>query len=365
MSIRIGLMLRVRVTRSRRLVSCALVLVLGMSLMGCSVKEKLDTMHDATTEMNHQTKHLGKATDELNDKTWELYDDLRQSDSLASRRASLQALNSADDAPHRISEAAKYFMGFEYQIWSDLGKDTLKRREELAASAAREFMRDVQEFTHGVTAPSPLAIYDSKAHALNALSGAMHVLSHKQEVMLKQCTDLKPISMLSMIQEALVVKKEITSGEKKLEDMAPYVPEILAYESVAVLVLQTRYNFLGAMALARISKIRDGIFEYGKARFWSWELDLSDKNVIEVREFTRYLTGAMKVHAFLLSVGVQPLLDPSLAMAFKNMKLSPTLSAQVEQFHTSSTPTSAKDAAVVELVDAIEVYRSSGQSAAP
>jgi len=333
-----------------------------MPLVGCSVKEKLDSMHDATQEMNDQTKHLGKATDELNDKTWILYADLRQSDALASRRASLQALSAADDTARKISEAAKYFMAFEYQIWSGLGGDTLKRSEEAAASAAREFMRDVQEFTQDMTAPSPLAVRDGKARALNALSVAMHVLAHQQETILKQSPDLKSISMLSMIQEALTAKKEISSGEKKLEDVAPYVPEILAYESVAILLLQARYNFFGAMALARISKIRDGVFEYGKARFWSWELDLSDKNIIEVREFTRYLTGAMKVHAFLLSVGVQPLLDPALSVVFKNMKLSPALAAQVEQFHTSSAQaSSAKDAAVVEFVDAIEAYRSSGQ----
>jgi hypothetical protein len=375
----------------------------------CNQARNLDEMHDATAEMRDQTrdmnkqmhdmgsdtKALGATTKDmaaqtqvlgalskgLDEKTAELYDVAKQGAALKTREDELNSLLEAQDPADKVSRASKYFMSFEYQIWSGIGQDSEARRIELATSAAREFMREIQGFVRsgqtevdpfatpqmGVIAKglkglealatadaSKLASLNSsevanREESLNSLAVTMHILNRKQEELLGLNKNIKELSILSMVQEALSAKADIETGRKQIEDYPGYVKEILVYEDVAVLLLQARQNYLGAMALARVSKIREDQTQVIAMNVGTWTMNLSTLNVVTIREVTRYLKGAVKIQDFLQALGVKPMLNKNLKRMLMNAQLDVSATNQTQD---------VKSASIAEFMTAMNGYRS-------
>ncbi len=371
------------------------VVLINVLVSACGTKRKLDEMHDATVNMDKKTTELGDntrklvaKTDKLDAKTAEMYDALKQGDSLNARRLGLAGILEAYSIAAKVSEAGKYIMSFEYQVWSGLGLDTEEKRVEVASSGVREFMKDVQEFIPDpenlVAVPLVRGADDSanRLRGLNAISVAMHLINPKQEHILKVHPTLKEISMMGMIQEALRARPLIDQGTKRIEDYPPYVKDVLVYEAIAQLLIQTRYNFLGAMTLARV-KAKSELRKTGlkaEANKWknmllsfaqafvdvpnvlnlstSMNVDLAKFNLVEVREFSRYLKAALKVSEFLNSIGVPPKIDVQLLEFYKGLDVKMSaIQAKPEQ----PDKISEKILAEVELVDLINRYRESGE----
>ncbi len=344
---------------------------LGVGLSACQAKKQLDNMHDATMDMRDQTQHLGRTSDELGRQMGEMYDALRQGDSMKARRDSLTALVSAQDSARKVSEAGKYFMSFEYQIWSGIGEDTPVRRIEAAESAMKEFMKDVQEFLlPGQTEVDPFATRDSETGNrqmnFNSLAAALHMVNPKQTAMRQRQPGVAEMTMYSMLREALASKGKMDRGEVRVTELPGYVREALNYPRVLEMLLQARYNYLGAMAVSRVSKLREGTLPYLRMRFLSWDLDVSKLNVVEMREVARYFRAATTAHDVMKEAGVSPKLNHALGRVLGNMRIR-RLEAP------SATPTSgsgdeaARAVAVSELMEAqtdlimhVETYRATG-----
>ena len=356
--------------------SLALPILVG-SLIGCGVRQKLDGMYDST-------QHLAKSTDDLSNKQAELYDALRQGNALQARHDILNTLLASQDSGRKISEAAKYFSAFDFQLWSNLGLDTPQRRIDLETVAAREFMRDVQEFIKpGQTEPSPLAQGDptkktaaeaNRQASLNALSVAMHLTNPKQDELVSAHPEFKAVTMYLMIQESLRAKPSIDCGAKKLDQFPGYVREILTFENVARLLVQTRFNFLGAMLLANTSTIREGDhtklwlpywanFEAGKMRFMSWNMDIANQGVAALEEDGLFMTGALKVAAFMKEVGMIPKLNSNLHGILAHAHYPEGVVQNVAKVHNfrsaGAEPAQVEPVAraQTDLVDAFETYR--------
>lgn len=310
-----------------------LLLSLTALLGACEVKKNLDEMHDSTIEMNRTTKNMSDSTTSLQTATNELYDALRQGDSLAARRSALDNLLKATDPARKLSEAAKYFMAFEFQLWSDQGNDKgLEKREQLATLAALEFFKDVQQFIPGGTRdPKPFAgqiLATEKSNlvnSFNALSAVLHYLNPKQETYLRQKKEMIPLSMNKMIEESLLAKPKIESGEKHLSEYPGYVAEVLANESTAIYLLEARYNYLSALFLGRSTNIANDMFLSAQMIATKWTLDLSNFNFAQVEELDKFLTGALKTKKLLTQIGVKPRTDTLLVHMFQNMNLTPSL----------------------------------------
>ncbi len=311
-------------------------------LNACDVKKNIDEMHDSTVEMNRTTKEMNDTTSQMNNRTTdlqsatnELYDALRQGDSLAARRSALDNLLKATDPARKLSEAGKYFMSFEFQFWSDQGQDKgLGKREELATLAAREFFKDVQQFIpNGEMDPKPFKgqIFATEKsnliNSLNALSVTTQCLNPKQEVYLREKKGMAPLSMNLMIEESLLAKSKIESGEKRLNEYPGYVAEILANESTAVYLLEARYNYLSALFLGRSTNIAHDKLAGAKYIAMKWTLDLSKFNFAQVEELNKFLTAALKTKSLLKQVGITPRMDILLVHMYKNMSLARNLKA--------------------------------------
>ena len=322
-----------------------LLLSLSTLLGACEVKKNLDEMHGATVEMNETTKTMNKNTDEMNTRTTELktatgelYDALRQGDSLAARRAALDNLVKIKDPARKLSEAAKYFMSFEFQFWTNEGQDAgEEQRDELAKEAAMEFFKDVQQFIPNMKlVPDPMAgqiLSTEKSNlvnGLNSLSVAMHYLNPKQEQRLKEHPEMTPLSMNKIIEESLLAKASIESGEKKIADYPKYVPEVLSNEAIAIYLLEARYNFLAAILLGKSTNVAHSKLAATRVLMTDWTFDLSKFNIAQTEEIKLFIAGALKTKKTLAKLGVHARTDFLLKRILKNMKLVNTKKAASE-----------------------------------
>lgn len=356
---------------SLKSVKLAVAMVAVVGLSACQAKKQLDNMHDATMDMRDQTQHLGRTSDELGRQMGEMYDALRQGDSLKARRDSLNAMVSARDSARKVSEAGKYFMSFEYQIWSAIGEDTPVRRVEAAESAMKEFMKDVQEFLlPGQTEVDPFATRDSETGNrqmnFNSLAAALHMVNPKQTVMRERQPGVAEMTMYSMLREAVASKAKMDRGEIRATDLPGYVREALNYPRVLELLLQARYNYVGAMAVARVSKLREGTLPYLRMRFMSWDLDLSKLNVVEMREVARYFRAATTAHDVMKEAGLTPKLNHALGRVLGNMRVrrveapSATPSVGSDREAARAVAVSEMMEAQTELLMHVETYRATG-----
>jgi len=342
-----------------------LLLVSMTTLLGaCEVKKNLDEMHGATVEMNNTTKTMNDNTTQMNERTTELktatdelYDALRQGDSLSARRAALDNLIKTKDPARKLSESAKYFMSFEFQLWTNEGPDKGdQRRMQLARDAALEFFKDVQQFIPDMDlTPNPMAgqIISTEnsnlVNCLNSLSVAMHYLNPKQELRLHQNPEMAPMSIYKMIEESLLAKASIESGEKNLSDFPGYVPEILANEAIAIYLLEARYNYITTIMLGKSTKIAQNKLLAVSYIAASWELDLSKFNIAQTEEIKMFLSGGLKTKALLQKMGINPRTDFKLKQMLTNMKV-------IQSKKAASSQKAALDNEIIQSVTELQKF---------
>ena len=306
-----------------------------LSLSACDMKSNLDDMHTSTVQMEKTTDEVEKHSDSIDNQTGELYDALRQGDSLQSRRSAMANLISNRDPLRKLSEAAKYFMAFEYNLWSGYGKDiTEQKRLALASLAAQEFFKDIQQFIPGGEmkadpfAGQLVASEDTNmVNSFNALAATLEYKNPKQVAKLAERSDLKAISMLSMIEESLLAKADIESGRKRIQDYPGYVKEVLFSEREAVYLLQARYNYLPSLVIGKATKAQYSKLTGARMLLTAWTLDLATLNTVQIAELTSFLQAAQSVKAVLVKIGEPAVLDGMLLKMFKNMNAKKSLGA--------------------------------------
>jgi hypothetical protein len=383
-------------------------------LVACSQMRELKEMHDATTEMrdttkemNQRTKEMGAntdemkvstknmeqlttalkiRTDELGALTSELYRAAKQGTAMALREEVLKKLVNSTSHIEKISKAAKYYMAFEYQIWSGVGPDTKENRDKLAASAAREFIREVQRFTPADLATiSPVVVTESavkariaaemlpsgeekikalqaaadaeSVSAFNALAVTMHILNPIQEDLVEG-KKVEKLSMYSMIKTAIVADREIDGGQKYPTEFPGFVAEIRSYIEIAKALVIARADSLGMMALARCSPLAvesDKEAALGKLFSpWDFQIQLSSK---VMRDASLFLGAAIEAKKFLKDAGVT--LPPEGALSvrklFANGRISGEMNAALDAVKSGVKPTE-RQAALAELATNVGAF---------
>lgn len=301
----------------------------GSLTSACEMKKNLDDMHKSTVEMNETTKRmeektgeLDKKSESLDNKTAELYDALRQGNAALLRKEFLQQLNESQEMAKKLSLGVKYFWAYEFQLWSMQGLDNDHRREELASSAAREFIREIHEYVPTEEFISPTSD-DNRDMNFLALVTTLHEVNDKQ----KNRVDPKGIehmSMLSLIERALKQKAELDAGRISLNDLKPSSYDLLAFESKLIQILQARQNFILTMLVAKASNIDKGIKNKVKLGLlgMSWTLDLSKYNDVEVSEMTRYLKAVLDTRKILKDAGHDIVVDETIQKVLMNGQIA-------------------------------------------
>ena len=195
--------------------------------------------------------------------------------STAENRAKLsQSLSEKMSEPSRLSSATIYFKSFEFQSWTSQGADSLARRNELATLAVQEFLLEARKLkNHLNTVVNPLSD-NGKYAALNALSLSMDYQSEVQIELLGRISDLKPMSILSIIEESLEIGKKLQGKINDRSDIPGYVSAVLKEKELAILLINTRINSLIFSAVHSLISDRltqkatsDGYFSKFKNQF--------------------------------------------------------------------------------------------------
>lgn len=282
-----------------RVVISSLAILLLFS--ACSEKKQLTEMHDATVDMNGKMDQLHKTTsdgmrdtinkmEQLHQTTTEgmqetvkgmkqsvaltasVLDTSNELGDLSKHGASVEGRNNRlknilEDATleNKVTHAAIYFKSFEYQFWQGSGQDaSLKKRQHLIDEAAAEFFRAIAEFNNGSPLVNPFATpgvplisdYGNREAIFNAFALTLHELDRKQEEMLRKYPEIKPVSMLSIIKDALTAEKDINSGKIPVEEISEATHMVLTNKDVALKLLQARLNFALSVFICSVSKLK-------------------------------------------------------------------------------------------------------------
>lgn len=291
---------------SKTLWACALSLTL---LSGCSELKKLDEMRETTGSMKSVTD--------------ELYDTLRQGNSLQLRREAYESVLKAPTLFKKISEANKYMMSYEFQIWNMLGQDKEgEKRDLLGQQAAMEFFMEMEELAPQEV--NPLAEPDAddinsaenRSASFNSMALAMHQVNRKQVRATEQNPEEKLMSLYSMMEEALLTPRD--------EAQKGYAREVMAHEALAIKLLQARYNIFPLVFVDSVSHIgTKSLVDKAIQVYGSWTLDMDSMNATQVEYLqTEVLNHAVAAKKLLLKIGVQPEMNSTVAKLLKNMKIA-------------------------------------------
>ena len=346
------------------------VLVSGLAIValaGCGELQKLDDMrqstekvkqttgemNNTTSEMNQTTSEMNKTTSEmnqttakmaetttgmdqkmanlqtkatqLNDITNELYDTLRQGNSLQLRRDAYDSILKAPTLYKKISEAGKYFMSYEFQLWNQLGQDSeLEKRDILAQQGAMEFFMEIEELAPSDNSVNVTVEPDAKDRtstanlnaSFNAMAATMHKENRKEDRQQIQSTDYKPVSMYSMMEEALLAPRD--------EAQTGYKREILAHEAKAVQLVKTRYSLFPLIFINAVSGIgTKGLIDKAKMAYFGWDLDLDSLNATQLEYLqTEVLEQAITAKQLLIKLKIKPDMDSTVARLLDKMSIN-------------------------------------------
>lgn len=316
--------------------------LVGLSLTalmtGCGELKKVDDMRESTvgmgkttTQMNNTTSQMKAKMDSLEQKTTvlsdmtdELYDTLRQGNSLQLRREAYDSVLKAPTSFKKISEAAKYFMSFEYQVWNPLGQDLESNKlNDLAQQETLEFFLEIEELAprDGSVDPtvlpdaSDIKSADNRSASFNAMAVSMHQVNRKKARATKVAGLDKVKSLYDLTEEAL-----LTPRDKAQEG---YIREILAHEEKAIQLLQARYNMFPTMLFDMVEKISEAsLISKIKAPLFGWDLDLGKLNATQLEYYqTEILDQSIKAKDLLVKLGIKPVMNWKLKLLFDKMKI--------------------------------------------
>jgi hypothetical protein len=313
----------------RALVFLSLVFVVG----ACSQMKNLDEMHDSTQKMSDTTDKMNKTTTDLDGKTErvekmtdELYDALRQGNALQLRREAYESILKAPTMFKKISEGAKYFMSYEFQLWNMNGQDMEPgRRDLLEQQAAKEFFLEIEELAPRDNSVDPTVepttVSDSldynnmknREASFNALAVTMDQMNRKQN---------GSISMYSIMVDALFLPREQVQATGAAR-------EVLPHKEKAIQLLQARYNMFPMMYVDMISKV-GAKNTASKAWMWAfgWDAHLEKLNATQL-DYLRaeVIDKALESKAVLIKLGEKPVMNAKLKRFLTHMRIQKNLSA--------------------------------------
>lgn len=303
----------------------------GMKSTTENMDSGLGKVANNTEKLVDKTGNLGSDIKDMKKTTEELYDSLRQGDAANARNTFLDAMNAAVEMPKKLSMATEYFWAFEFQLWSNQGLDDATRREELAASASREFLREVQEYSPEVKFISPTTEDNNEKNFL-ALATTMHMVNDKQ-VTRAANAKVEEYSIYHFFEVALKEKSMLDKNQITYSQLSRATTEILFFPERVIQILQARANFIMAMyidkglGISTMGFIKKIAYAMGK----DWTLDLKSLNEVEVEKMREYLEGIAKTMRVLNASNIQIQLDKKVYTIFSNCKISSSKSFSAER----------------------------------
>jgi hypothetical protein len=299
-------------------------------------------------DLQARTAKLESLTEVLRALTGSMYEDLRQGNALELRTRRLQAMQEANVIEAKISEAGKYFMAFEFQLYKAFASDDEAKMDELKLSCIQEFFRDLPRYGVENFNINPQNTTGDMGN-LFALAVTSHRVNPNMERLIHE-KGLPKVTMLNMIEQTLAKREQIESGEIEAKE---WEHEILAHRQVASYILQLRANFLAVMALDGLTNVGDaGLISKAKMLLFRYAVYLNQHDMANLQDYATWLNEANRVRKVMTDLRIDHRIDDKVMKLYRNMNLyvstktaNPTRKeARYSQFQQ-------------EVVDAIEAFR--------
>ncbi len=290
----------------------------GMAEDTKAMRQATESMQQAIENMSKKTDEVVKTTAGVEAKTDQVYSDARQAQSLEIRTKSLSELEDTEDQVAKLSQAAHYFMAFEFQLWKNTSTDSLEKLAYLKRDAIDEFMRDVRRYIPESHTLNPSRT-DQKSKNLYALVATMHVLNSNSLPKEKG----GGTSMVDLLSEGLLAKAKVESGEVKLSDLPEYQRAVLSFERDVVYLLNLRINFIPSMIVTELAT-KNGRYlsklDLASMLVFPWRAYTSERNLGHFRLYSELLDEAAKAKNVLRLAGANVKIYPGLVQILKKMR---------------------------------------------
>ena len=305
-----------------------LLAILSFSV-ACS---KIEKAEKNMTTMKTQTELMSETTESMKEVTTDMYEQIRSKDTRALRLTEYQVITSDDaDMGERLASAAVYFQAMEFQVWTGKGNDNQEAREKLFLSAAKEFVKYINDIYKGINTKKMSPLKERKNHpsekAFYAIAAAMHYNHAYQEQLAQENPSVKLTSFYDLIKVALA---KFNNGEALL----PH-EEVLTTQNnrkIIIELIKARVDMLSALALKNLTdkdsmtfnqKMRGLLFKVTAGKLGDIDLPEAYKTTETStnNETITYLDGAKKARNFLERIGVSKDLERTLHSALGNVDL--------------------------------------------
>lgn len=246
----------------------------------------------------------------------------------ATRRDTFDKIVQAEDLPAKITNAAMYFNGMEFQTWLGHKLDP-RSRDGLITQGLRELFLRVSGIAPAVRdmerSLSPSS-GGNERQVLFAVAATLHYVN-VQQTMLTGTED----SIYDFIKEAILLNASLRCTSCGTFRVKAYHLEVLKNFNLAVYLLQLRLNLAVSASLNKVSDISkfSRLSNAGRAygheipllgRFFEWTPDTHLRTTYELAEAIDQLEGALEVEQFLITAGITPRMDGRLRQLVEGMK---------------------------------------------
>ena len=310
------------------------VTILGSSFMACSLKKDAETMRDAT-------KNIEKNSKQLTDRTEDLTHDMREVETLHSRKEALGLMDNAQGDADRFAGAALFLLAMEYQKWKGDYSDSSGKREGFFTKAVTIFFAHVKDWINN---GRPLNVNDDLLYFVNdavspsfrkagAMSAELDIV-HPEQKGRAEAAGVPTVSMYDLILNSLKMRDKAVKGETLPE----YTKAVLEWERNAIYLLQLRHNFLVAKAMGCVTAYGDNYIQKILMGF-SWtrwlvtnESDLDSVGALEYEKVLTLLKKAEDTKEDLAKLGVKPAYNEMIMKAWNSIEFTSKDSEKLKKF---------------------------------
>lgn len=314
----------------KALMFCTLLTMLFSCSKVETLEKRTENMEDDMKSMKGTTEELDKKMENMDENMELIKEDGRQAVSSTSRKDEFAILRDENiDMGAKLSAAKRLFYAFENQLWTGRKSDTEEVREILFKDAVDELYEHLADFYRDYNLKDSVVFINhanENYQAFVAIAATMHFNNSKQELRLRDVTNVEIISMYDVIKTAL--KKY-----QAKEALTDYEKVIVRGKNLRITIdlLNARMNFITLLS------IQDLITEptmssndfYTAAAFQLTDGSVGDIDLIDARfedqnietqeEIIYRLDGALKTKNVLVDNRFPFVIDHGLTRLLENM----------------------------------------------
>ncbi|MBT4793088.1 MAG: hypothetical protein HON90_16060 [Halobacteriovoraceae bacterium] len=303
----------------------ALIILSLVFITSCGRVEELEKKTD---NMENTMEKMDSTVDHMDSNMTSMYFQVRQSDFEEKRTKQMSILlNSNSGMGQKLAAAEKYFSAFEYQLWTNVGRDTLEYRNQMIAEALEEFYQLMGDIFNGYDVMSPTLLDDAnpRTKAFYALATKIHSINIYQENLVAKSKGLKLISLFDVIQAGLQNERQ----DAPLEIVDEVILRGINQEVTEALINARMNYFLGLALKNMTDKHKMGFWAKAKGlvfRLFSGRIGelepktvLNDQNQVTKEYIVEKLEKAVRAKEVLSTNNLTVRIDRSLESISSNL----------------------------------------------